>query len=58
MRTPPARSSSTRRWGLGLAISKEIVERHEGQMWVESVEGKGTIFFVSLPAQCEPEKSP
>lgn len=35
--------------GLGLAISQEIVERHCGQIWVESSEEKGTTFFVKLP---------
>ena len=35
--------------GLGLAISYKIVEAHGGEMWVESVKGKGTIFFVRLP---------
>ncbi|GER92256.1 hypothetical protein KDW_64180 [Dictyobacter vulcani] len=48
-RAPIARSSTKQGWGLGLAISKEIVERHGGQMWVESAEGKGTTFSVSLP---------
>lgn len=36
-------------FGLGLAISKQIVEAHEGKMWVESEPGKGTTFFVQLP---------
>jgi signal transduction histidine kinase len=36
-------------FGLGLAISKQIVEAHEGKLWFESVTGKGTTFFVELP---------
>lgn len=48
-RTSLARSSETPGWGLGLAISKEIVEQHKGNLWVESAEGKGATFFVSLP---------
>ena len=35
--------------GLGLAISKKLVELHKGEIWVESKPGKGNVFAVSLP---------
>ncbi len=39
--------------GLGLAIVNKIVTRHNGKVWVESVPGKGSQFYVSLPAAKE-----
>lgn len=37
--------------GLGLAISKALVEMHGGQLWIESELGKGSIFSFSIPAR-------
>lgn len=35
--------------GVGLSVAKAMIELHEGQIWVESVEGKGSNFTVLLP---------
>jgi signal transduction histidine kinase len=36
-------------FGMGLSITKQIVENHQGRLWVESEEGKGATFYVELP---------
>lgn len=36
-------------YGLGMAISKQIVDAHKGRIWFETAMGIGTTFFVELP---------
>jgi len=44
--------------GLGLYLCREIVERHEGRIWFETVEGEGSTFHVSLPRSTGADTEP
>ncbi|MEA5596328.1 ATP-binding protein [Rivularia sp. UHCC 0363] len=35
--------------GLGLSISRSIIEQHKGRIWVESIFGQGSTFYIHLP---------
>jgi signal transduction histidine kinase len=42
-------TAGERSFGLGLSISKQIIEAHHGKIWLESEPGHGTVFYVELP---------
>lgn len=44
--------------GLGLPIARAIVEQHEGRMWAESEEGRGSTFHFTLPLAREDRERP
>ena len=50
-RVDPARSRELGGTGLGLAIVKHILNRHRGDMTIDSTVGEGSVFTVFLPAQ-------
>jgi signal transduction histidine kinase len=41
--------------GLGLAICQKIIEQHEGNIWVESQEGKGAVFCCTIKKNLKPD---
>jgi PAS domain S-box-containing protein len=54
VRAENARTTGIAGTGLGLYLSRELVERNGGHIWFESTEGVGSTFFVALPLMAEP----
>ncbi|KJY51002.1 Two-component system, sensor histidine kinase [Bombilactobacillus mellis] len=48
-RVDKARSRKQGGTGLGLSISKEVIEAQGGHVWVNSMENRGSTFYISLP---------
>ncbi len=59
-RSPDRRARDVGGMGLGLFISKQIVDRHGGRIWADSQAGQGTTFTVELPrhAAIVPDDAP
>jgi two-component system OmpR family sensor kinase len=51
VRVDAARGSDRGGAGLGLAISKEIVDAHGGRIWIEPQDGRGSTFVIALPTR-------
>lgn len=43
------RSNQTDGTGIGLALVQRIIQAHNGRIWVESVQGQGSTFWIALP---------
>ena len=57
MRSKEARGSKTPGLGVGLYIARQLVEAHNGRIWVESTPGKTTTFHVTLPSRETPRQA-
>lgn len=52
----PKLDESLSGFGIGLYLARQMILRHGGHMWAESVEGHGSSFFVALPYEELPDK--
>ena len=52
----PFYTTKTNGMGMGLSISRSIIEAHEGTLYFNSLPGKGTSFYFTLPLQRNPDE--
>lgn len=57
-RVPGALEQASKGSGLGLYISKSIIELHHGKIWAESKPGQGAVFYFTLPLAQGPNDHP
>ncbi|HQP39661.1 MAG TPA: ATP-binding protein, partial [Polyangiaceae bacterium] len=58
VRGQSARDRRVRGSGIGLALVKHIAQSHGGDVWVESEEGKGCTFVITIPVRTAAPESP
>jgi PAS domain S-box-containing protein len=44
--------------GIGLFVSRSIIERHQGRLWAQPNDGPGATFAFSIPRECEAREAP
>jgi signal transduction histidine kinase len=49
----PMFTTKVKGFGLGLSLSKNVVEQNRGRIWIESTKGRGTIVTIAFPAREE-----
>jgi two-component system sensor histidine kinase HydH len=52
----PFFSKKSKGIGLGLTVTKRIIEEHYGKIWIESIKNKGTQIYIQLPYRMKNQK--